>query len=694
MICTCIQNRSLQEILQIVDRVEMAEIRLDRCPLSLEEIQTLFSFTDTPLIATCRVVDTAKAIADRSSALARALSAEEGRSPAQIAEERLLKAITAGAKYIDIETEAPASMSKRLHRAAQETGTMVIRSWHDFNSTGDVPSLMDEADKCQRFGADIIKIVTTANSPKDVDTLFTLYDYALPGSLVAFCMGEYGKSSRLECIRRGAPWTYAALTPEDAAAPGQWTAEEMAAALYRSKPGLNPTLRLSRQGGPVHIPASKSFAQRAIIAAALSEGTSHLGGYAPCGDNESAIQVAQAIGATVDRSGDTLIIKGIGARPGCLDTDSLHVGESGLLARLMIPVCSVICKGNVRITGEKTLPSRPLKGAGDIMASFGVLLSPDGEASVQSAGQITIPLTVKGNLVPGRAEISGKDGSQLISGLLTALPLASDNSQLLVTKPKSIPYLFITLDVLRKFGIKTGSEMEGDDEFLETQDWNYCTGITFRIKGGQSFHAADFNIEGDWSTAAGFLVAGAVFGKAEISGLDLKSLQADLSIMDILSDAGASLSYSEDEGDEASSIICQKAPLRAFETDLNNAPDLFPVVAVLAAFSQGTSRIAGMGRLAGKESDRGAAILEMLDRMGVTASREGDEMIIEGLSLSQRLLEGKLLRGGKYTSSHDHRMVMALTVAAQGADSDIEIDDTACVAKSCPQFFELFNQII
>ena len=94
MICTCIQNRSLQEILQIVDRVEMAEIRLDRCPLSLEEIQTLFSFTDTPLIATCRVVDTAKAIADRSSALARALSAEEGRSPAQIAEERLLKAIT------------------------------------------------------------------------------------------------------------------------------------------------------------------------------------------------------------------------------------------------------------------------------------------------------------------------------------------------------------------------------------------------------------------------------------------------------------------------------------------------------------------------------------------------------------------------------------------------------------------------
>ena len=101
-----------------------------------------------------------------------------------------------------------------------------------------------------------------------------------------------------------------------------------------------------------------------------------------------------------------------------------------------------------------------------------------------------------------------------------------------------------------------------------------------------------------------------------------------------------------------------------------------------------------MGRLAGKESDRGAAILEMLEQMGVNAVREGDEMVIEGLSLSQRLLEGRLLRGGNYTSSHDHRMVMALTVASLGADSDIEIDDRACVAKSCPQFFELFNQII
>ena len=692
MICTCIQNRSLQEILPIVDTVEMAEIRLDRCPLSLEEIQTLFSFTDTPLIATCRVVDTAKAITYSGSALCQALSPEEGRSPAQIAEERLMKAISAGAKYIDIETEAPAPMSKRLHRAAQEAGTMVIRSWHDFESTADVPSLMDEADKCQRFGADVIKIVTTARSAEDVQKLFTLYDYALPGSLVAFCMGEYGKESRLECIRRGAPWTYAAMTPEDAAAPGQWTTEEISAALYKDKPQLSPSRMLSRHDAPVQIPASKSFAQRAIIAAALADGTSHLGGYAPCGDNESAIQVAQAIGAGVERNGDTLSITGIGAGPGCLDADSLHVGESGLLARLMIPVCSVTCKGNVRITGEKTLPSRPLKGAGDIMASFGVLLSPDTEA--QSAGQITIPLTVKGNLIPGRAEISGKDGSQLISGLLTALPLCQENSQLLVTKPKSIPYLFITLDVLRKFGIKTGSEMEGDDEFMETQDWNYCTGISFRIKGGQRFHAADFTIEGDWSTAACFLVAGAIFGKAEISGLDLKSLQADLSIMDILSDAGASLSYSEDDGDEVASIICQKAPLRAFETDLNNAPDLFPMVAVLAAFCQGTSRIAGMGRLAGKESDRGAAILEMLEQMGVNAMREGDDMVIEGLSLSQRLLEGRLLRGGNYTSSHDHRMVMALTVASLGADSDIEIDDRACVAKSCPQFFELFNQII
>jgi 3-phosphoshikimate 1-carboxyvinyltransferase len=116
-------------------------------------------------------------------------------------------------------------------------------------------------------------------------------------------------------------------------------------------------------------------------------------------------------------------------------------------------------------------------------------------------------------------------------------------------------------------------------------------------------------------------------------------------------------------------------------------------VAVLATFCQGESRLAGVNRLAGKESDRGKAVADMLTQMGVENHIEDDEMIIRGQSLQQRLLTGALLRGGSYTSLHDHRMVMALKVAALGADRPITIDDEACVAKSFPSFHEIFNKI-
>ena len=155
--------------------------------------------------------------------------------------------------------------------------------------------------------------------------------------------------------------------------------------------------------------------------------------------------------------------------------------------------------------------------------------------------------------------------------------------------------------------------------------------------------------------------------------------------MDVLVEAGASVSMLEEDG----LVSVRKAPLEAFETDLNNAPDLFPAVAVLAAFCPGQSRIGGAGRLKGKESDRAASIVGMLMQMGVPASVEGDVMLIEGESLPARLLSGRLLHGGAYRSFGDHRMVMALRLAALGADSPVEIDDTACVAKSFPDFCEV-----
>ena len=663
MICTVIQNKTAAQIEEILQHVEMAEIRLDRCSLTDSETETCFE-SDVPLVATCRV----------SEVMASDPSLSEIKA-ASLCEERLCRAIKAGARYVDVEVEAPKYMSKRVRSCAQENGTVFIKSFHDFSGTGSCEELKAVVEKCLHIGADIVKIVTTARTADEAERVLSLYDEFAPEKLIAFSMGDAGRESRMQCLAKGAPYTYAALTEEDAAAPGQWSAAEMSSALYGGRRFIDATLT---------IPSSKSFAQRAIIAAALASGVSRLSGYSACGDNESAISVARSLGAEVREDGSCLEIKGIAAEPGCLEINSLHTGESGLLTRLMIPLLPVLSTSPVRITGDRTLLGRPMKGAGEMMSCFGISLESESD-------DCRIPLTVSGPVRTGQTEISGKHGSQLISGLLMSLPLAGKYSKITVKDPKSIPYMFITLDVMKKFGVKAGSEMQGGNDFMESGgDWSLCDEIIFKIRPGQRYMAADFAIEGDWSSAANFLVAGAVFGKVTLEGLDTTSLQADLSVMDILMEAGASLSQT---GGNTGPVTVQRAPLTAFTVDASNCPDLFPIISVLAAFCQGTSRISGVGRLAHKESDRGKAILDMLHRMGVEARTDGDVLEIEGHSLTSRLLEGRLLKGGRYTSCHDHRMVMALKVAELGADGPVVIDDTECVAKSFPTFFELFGKL-
>ena len=678
----------------------MAEIRLDRCNLAQDEVEELFSSSDVPLIATCRVSEI-RASLDDGNTDDRKLDSRAS----QKAESLLITAIHAGAAYTDLEIEAPAMMSKRIRRETRECGTVLIRSYHDFSGTDSLEALKALTEKCFALGADIAKIVVTANDDDDSARVLKLYESFDPGRLVAFAMGEKGRSSRIDCLAKGAPHTYAALNEEEAAAPGQLSTASMRANVYGDRKFIGyPSAE------PVQMPCSKSFAQRAIIAAALSEGVSVLRGYSPCGDNESAIAVARALGAEVTvglsyasgnvaKDGSALTIKGIGAKRNSLKLNTLHTGESGLLTRMMIPLLSVLNDGDIRVTGEKTLTGRPLKGAPEIMSAFGVRLVQAGERAANSASgpadsaaEVFVPLDINGSLNAGKASISGVSGSQIISGLLMALPLLDEDTVIELNNPKSIPYLFITMDVMKAFGVKVWCDMEGGEEFAESKDWSDCTAITFHIKGGQAYKAADMDIEGDWSSAANFLVAGAVFGRVELTGLDTKSLQADLSIMDILMEAGASLSQLGDD-DPKGLIHVQRAPLSAFEVDAANCPDLFPIVAVLAAFCEGTSRIAGVGRLANKESDRGKAILEMLTKMGVNAKISGDKLIVEGHSLARRSLTHTLLRGGSFTSHHDHRMVMALRVAGIGADSPIEIDDTQCVAKSFPTFGELFGKL-
>lgn len=797
MICTTIQNKTIDEIYAILESgdVEMAEIRLDSCPLTMDEIEELFSTSDVPLVATCRInavkerlsqtlaghqhgngtsrnvqhghpqentsedlqVDRNGTSYENRQCHVHASRQETGShqqddrklemKASQEVESKLITAIHAGAAFVDLEIEAPPMMSKRLRRETRENGTVFVRSYHDYKGTDSIEALKALTEKCFAIGADIAKIVTMAapctgdNQSPDVDRILSLYDHFDPAKLIAFAMGDAGKTSRIQCLAKGSPFTYASLNEADAAAPGQMTTREMRDIVYGNcvnvnaagtaadrlcagrlnadslktaeatvkatandaseETGASSGIDNSPGAAEIQMPSSKSFAQRAIIAAALAEGTTTLNGYSPCGDNESAISVARALGAEVTvglaykegkvvKDSSTLTIKGRGAA--ALEPETINAGESGLLARLMIPLMAVLGDGNATVSGEGTLTRRPLKGARDIMGAFGVRLETISGTGQESFSEVHVPLTISGKLEGGKVTVSGAGGSQLISGLLMALPLLQEDTIIRLTEPKSIPYLFITMDVLKAFGVKIWCDMEGGPEFAESQDWNDCTEIVLHIKGGQSYKATDMDIEGDWSSAANFLVAGAIFGKVNVSGLDTKSLQADLSIMDILMEAGASLSQMGDD-DPRGVIHVQKAPLNAFDVDANNCPDLFPIVAILAAFCQGTSRIAGVGRLANKESDRAEAILSMLVQLGVKARISGDKMIIEGHSLAQRCLTGHLLKGGDYTSSHDHRMVMALKVAELGADGPIVIDDIECVSKSFPTFMELFGKL-
>lgn len=652
MICTTIQNKTIDEIYAILESgdVEMAEIRLDSCPLTMDEIEELFSTSDVPLVATCRInavkerlsqtlaghqhgngtsrnvqhghlqenisddfqVDRIGTSYENRQCHVQASRQETGShqqddrklemKASQEVESKLITAIHAGAAFVDLEIEAPPMMSKRLRRETRENGTVFVRSYHDYKGTDSIEALKALTEKCFAIGADIAKIVTMAapctgdNQSPDVDRVLSLYDHFDPAKLIAFAMGDAGKTSRIQCLAKGSPFTYASLNEEDTAAPGQMTTREMRDIVYGNFVNVNAagtaadrlcagrlnadslktaeaTVKATANdasdatgassdidNGPgaaeIQMPSSKSFAQRAIIAAALAEGTTTLNGYSPCGDNESAISVARALGAEVTvglaykegkvvKDSSTLTIKGRGAA--ALEPETINAGESGLLARLMIPLMAVLGDGNATVSGEGTLTRRPLKGARDIMGAFGVRLETISGTGQESFSEVHVPLTISGKLEGGKVTVSGVGGSQLISGLLMALPLLQEDTVIRLTEPKSIPYLFITMDVLKAFGVKIWCDMEGGPEFAESQDWNDCTEIVLHIKGGQSYKATDMDIEGDWSSAANFLVAGAIFGKVNVSGLDTKSLQADLSIMDILMEAGASLSQMGDD---------------------------------------------------------------------------------------------------------------------------------------------------
>lgn len=406
---------------------------------------------------------------------------------------------------------------------------------------------------------------------------------------------------------------------------------------------MDITLLPGRVAGALTPPCSKSYAQRALAAALLSQERSVLHGVEFCDDTRSALRCIGMLGAEVEHLDDhTLAIRG-GLRP---RSHVLHVGESGLAARLFAPVAA-LWHENIRIEGEKSLLRRP-------MSMFVGPLRQLGARAADTGG--LLPLDLCGPLRGGSAAIDGSVSSQFVTGLLLALPLAAGDTTLRVENPVSVPYLDMTVHTAGVFGVEICH-----NDFSE-----------FYIPGGQRYRGADFAIEGDWSAAAMLLVAGAVAGEVAVRNVSMLSRQADTAVCDALVRAGAAVI------DEPHSVTAAHRPLRGFEFDATQCPDLFPALAVLAAVADGVSVIRGVSRLRDKECDRGEAIREEFGKLGVEVDFGDDDTL---------RIRGGAVHAGAVRSHGDHRIAMALAVLALRADGPVAIEGAECVAKSYPDFF-------
>ena len=697
MICVSVQEKDFARCRQVLAGCRMAELRGDLCGFTTQQIGELVNGHPN-LLYTHR-------LAGSSLATAR---------------EQVTAAIMKGAKYVDIEIEAPVDYLDYVKAYARANGCKLIISYHNFEGTQSLEELQTIYDICRRKGADIVKIVTTAHNTSDAARVMQLYRYRksdaelVPdnfmergeesgslsnsfgeeeASLVAFCMGEAGKFTRHLCLHLGAPYTYAALDAESATAPGQYTVAQMEGLLNRSNYpyralGLEESIFCGSEAPSVQIPCSKSIAQRAILAAALACGTTILENFEPCNDSAGALEVIKGLGARVSAEGNVLRIESAGA--GSLKGISrIFTGESGLLTRLLIPLAAYLCAdgGEIEITGTGSILKRNM---GESVAA----LEAAGAHCTSNGGFLPFRVSCgDGKGLSGRKngglaqeiEFSGKESSQIVSGFLMMLPLMEKDSTLTITEPTSIPYIDLTLRVLGQFGIVV--EQEND---LPRK-------IVYRIPGGQQYTPARIYLDSDWSSAANFAAAGALLGGIELKEMPLCSAQADERILEILEVLlgiqpvkkmnsnglynifiGSRVPGSGKVGDRVQEKIAARS------ISLRDCPDLFPIVALLACTIPGPEEtiLEGAERLVQKESNRAESIYTELTKLGYGIRIEGDRMYICG---DREKKAGETVLGCSY---NDHRIAMMHHIAALLGEREIMLDNIKCIGKSFPSFLE------
>ena len=404
--------------------------------------------------------------------------------------------------------------------------------------------------------------------------------------------------------------------------------------------------------GVIMAPPSKSMAHRAVLCAALAEGTSHIRNLEFSKDIAATLAAAGQLCARVTTGGNDAVVEGLGH---FLPVEApVDCCESGSTLRFLIPLASLTGQA-VTFVGRGRLMERPQSVYEQLYRERNLHFE-----------QTPAGLTVAGTLPSGEYTVAGNVSSQFISGLLFALPLLAGDSVLHLVPPvESRSYIEMTRAAQAAFGV--GSRWLDD--------------VTLAIPGGQHYRPGHYTVEGDYSQAAFLAVLGAVRGGVTIAGLAEKTLQGDAVILDILRRCGAKFARTE------AGLTFEKAPLHGVDIDLADCPDLGPVLMVLGLLCEGKTVIRNAERLRIKESDRIAAMEAELRACGGVLASEGGTITIEGCAGALHLPESPL------HGHNDHRVVMSLTVLALAAGLPLSIDDAEAVQKSWPHFFDALRPL-
>ena len=424
---------------------------------------------------------------------------------------------------------------------------------------------------------------------------------------------------------------------------------------------------ISSIGGVVKAPPSKSYSHRAVILASLASGTSKLYDMLYSEDTLASIRVCETLGAEITKYDDYLEVVGTSGKLHNSSKDPIDLANSGTTLRLMTSVAS-LSDNEVVLTGDESLQTRPM----DLLINSIKHLGIDAK-SVNDNGKA--PILINPGYVGGNTNISGSVSSQYISSILISSPLSENGVSLYVLPDfKSRPYVDMTLDIMKKFGVKVFKGFYLKHESCD-KEYQGCRIDEFKVKK-QSYKSCNYTVEGDYSSASYLLAAIAINGgHAKVLNLFKNSKQGDKIILEILAKMGADIKVFDDYVE-----ISSDGRLRGIDVDLSNAPDLLITVAVLAAMAEGTTNITGVKHARVKETDRIDTTCKQLRKLNCKLEEFEDGMSITGG-----------VTGGTVDSCGDHRLAMAFSLV--GLKHDIEITNGEVFDVSFPNFIEAMAEI-